>query len=523
MEALPLMRIASGSTQNTHVDKAWMEAALKQVGPDGLVYYPTEGRPWTLAQTYEFVPDEARTAATQHIVPFACGRLLSAMMLYHMRDGGGPWKETAERLVDALADLAADAGHYAFYAPSSHWAEKGSRYDYGRTYPLMGAHVGFVALGLVHTYRETGYEPARVLAEKLLRYVVEEIDYIDEDGVFGPDRPSASSTRAHFHMHTYCLLAMHEYAITTGEEYWLELADRGIAYAKTQGNTLLGYFPEWLGTDNPQTSEICEVADMIALALKLSASGTGDYWDDADRWIRNMFAEGQLRHSDWVYRMAAMFPKSDLSGMYYEAERAIERNLGGFAGWPKANDWYDPGHYYGGWGIMHCCTGNGTRALHYIWDNILTHTGGKLRVNLLLNRASPWADVDSHIPYVGQVDVKIKQPLDLSVRLPEWVQPVEARFQVNGSDRNTEWDGRYAEVGQVVPGDVITMTFPVSERTNTLWIEKQVYRVVRRGNDVVAIDPPGRYCPLYQREHYRQDSTRWRKIERFVSNEEIHW
>ena len=47
--------------------------------------------------------------------------------------------------------------------------------------------------------------------------------------------------------------------------------------------------------------------------------------------------------------------------------------------------------------------------------------------------------------------------------------------------------------------------------------------LIRRGNELVAIDPPGRYCPLYQRQYYRVDSTRWRKIERFVSDQVIHW
>ena len=63
----------------------------------------------------------------------------------------------------------------------------------------MGAHVSFVALGLAHVYRETGYEPAITLAEKLIRYIVEEIHYIETDGRFGSDRPTASA-QAHFHM-----------------------------------------------------------------------------------------------------------------------------------------------------------------------------------------------------------------------------------------------------------------------------------------------------------------------------------
>ena len=43
MEALPLVRVATGSTQNDHVDAAWMRVQLKTIGPDGLAYVPLQG------------------------------------------------------------------------------------------------------------------------------------------------------------------------------------------------------------------------------------------------------------------------------------------------------------------------------------------------------------------------------------------------------------------------------------------------------------------------------------------------
>ena len=44
MEALPLMRLASGSNLNNDVDPAWMALALRQIGSDGLFYWPAF--PW---------------------------------------------------------------------------------------------------------------------------------------------------------------------------------------------------------------------------------------------------------------------------------------------------------------------------------------------------------------------------------------------------------------------------------------------------------------------------------------------
>lgn len=44
------------------------------------------------------------------------------------------------------------------------------------------------------------------------------------------------------------------------------------------------------------------------------------------------------------------------------------------------------------------------------------------------------------------------------------------------------------------------------------------YTLVRKGNDVVSIEPPGRHCPLYQRHHYRSNEALWRKVTRIVSD-----
>ena len=42
MEALPLMRLISGSELNEHVERRWMETTLQMQGPDGLLYYPED-------------------------------------------------------------------------------------------------------------------------------------------------------------------------------------------------------------------------------------------------------------------------------------------------------------------------------------------------------------------------------------------------------------------------------------------------------------------------------------------------
>jgi len=55
--------------------------------------------------------------------------------------------------------------------------------------------------------------------------------------------------------------------------------------------------------------EGCVVADMILLGILLSDGGTGDYWDDVDRYVRNQLAERQFLRRDLMEQMVALGPE----------------------------------------------------------------------------------------------------------------------------------------------------------------------------------------------------------------------
>ena len=96
------------------------------------------------------------------------------------------------------------------------------------------------------------------------------------------------------------------------------------------------------------------------------------------------------------------------------------------------------------------------------------------------------------------------------------------------------------EIGELSPGDVITIAFPVETKTVFVPIGRIPYKLTMRGNTVVDIDPrswtrvhcpvydqtireSGELCPLYRRDQYKRDKAPMKTIERFVSNETIQW
>ena len=152
--------------------------------------------------------------------------------------------------------------------------------------------------------------------------------------------------------------------------------------------------------------------------------------------------------------------------------------------------------------------------------------GDEFRVNLLLNRASAWADVYSFIPYEGRVNVKMKKPCQrVLVRVPEWVESGNPQVEgkVNGSPRELAWEGRYVNFGAMKPGDSVDLAFPITTRTVQETIGAVRYTLEIKGSTVVSIDPRGNYGALYNRQQYKTDQVSWRKVQRFVPEDPPSW
>src|SRR4029453_7857902 len=103
--------------------------------------------------------------------------------------------------------------------------------------------------------------------------------------------------------------------------------------------------------------------------------------------------------------------------------------------------------------------GHTSRALYLVADSIIESEDRLLRVNLLMNRATPWADLDSYLPFEGKAVIRMKAATDmLLVRIPEWTDWNSVSCNVNGKSRPSQWyspERGYLAVGSVAKGDSI--------------------------------------------------------------------
>lgn len=264
----------------------------------------------------------------------------------------------------------------------------------------------------------------------------------------------------------------------------------------------------------------CALGDLVALAIRLSDAGLGDWWDDADAIVRNHLVEGQLVDAAALQRVAeASAGKEAPAFRPGEAsrDRVIERSLGISARLSTPAGIPRP------WSML-CCTGNGTQGLYYAWEAAVREDGDTARVNLPVNRASALLDVDSWLPYEGRVVVRTRGARRVSVRIPGRVERRSLRADVPGRPVRLDRAGNILVFDGLSPGDAVDLRFPVPLSTARFTVNansdaEKACTCTFRGSTCVEVSPrddaPTTY-PLYRRGHLRGDRAPMKSVERFV-------
>jgi hypothetical protein len=272
-----------------------------------------------------------------------------------------------------------------------------------------------------------------------------------------------------------------------------------------------------------------------------------------DQYARNHLAELQVLDGEPIRAIAAASPAVAVRP-WEDPDRFVERTMGCLCDDALHPTLSTPG-------LMLCCTYNGLIGYYHAWEGIVRCRGGAAQVNLLLNRASPWLDVDSHLPYEGKVVIRNKTARTVAVRIPRWADLHGVACTVNGRRAEPFPMGRYLVFEGTRGGDRLQLEFPMVEATASYtvgwsgihvpgWTEVTrlldldkpvaaadyqvsaaprtgpssnapfpVFTIGFRGNDVVDISPreTGLGYPLYRRDHLRAGTAPVRKVTRVVA------
>jgi hypothetical protein len=323
----------------------------------------------------------------------------------------------------------------------------------------------------------------------------------------------------HFHGNVTALHALLDAAVATDDSGLKQFVREGYEHARRTGIARMGWFPGWLRPTAHHrdagmflASETCGVADMLVLAVKLTDAGLGDYWDDVDAIARNHLLAQQITDGQ---QMRA------LGGGDARKDALLERLRGAFNQQDGTIDSTGP-HAWG------CCTGNGAVGLYYAWHGITRFDGpsGTASVNLLLNRAAPWLDVDSWLPYEGRAVIRNKLARCVAIRLPYWVARDRVTCFIDDQPVRPASAGSHLLFSNLKPrsgttaGSVIRLEFPLPTTTEKHAVLGHAYTLTFRGATVVDIAPrdaTSRRYRYYQRDDLKRDKTPTKTVERFVA------
>ena len=452
---------------------------------------------------------------------------------YHFT-GETVWKKRAEAVINQFAEIALHKDDYTYYPVSNigEWFSWGRKSGWlSEEEPITGAtgehptvlYLGPVLRGLAKAAEITDNSNIHKLGDKLVPFIKKPRHWNAETEAKYVHGPSRAHWCYHFHGWVAALRGLLNYAMLTDDADLKEFVHDGYDCARNYGIPRIGWFPEV--TTGQTECESCCIADMVALPIKLCDAGVGDYWDDVERIVRNQLAEQQYINKDYLIRISQAGPKRNINAPRETGDCVIERNLGGFAGRAMVDHDSNP------WN-MHCCTGNGTNALYYAWEAITRFKDGVAQVNMLMNRASPWMDIDSYLPYEGKVVLKNKKAKVVSVRIPRWVNNNKVKIVRSGGHTDIPiWTGPRLVCTDLVTEEIITITFPIKERIEKATLYGKEYTFTFRGNTVVGITPrstpeehlkAGSY-PFYVRDHLRADKAPMKTKERFVSKVKLPW
>jgi hypothetical protein len=486
------MRDVSGCAAGRDVESAFHRRILEYVRPDGSILCDpgcyNEGDPNKIYRPEDYV---------FHV--WGATKILQALAEDYRRTGNRASKKTARRIMLRLKKLAVYPTPDKCYLPAGMGGVKPDG-----TVPPNGWNKQPAPLvePLVNYYLATGDKEALAFARAYAEGIMAGLQpgglHIGADGNFGG---------GHGHATLHALWGVAHLGLVTGDPRYMDFARRSWDWMLAQG-TGTGWFPAapvWADNCN----ETCCISDMISIAALIGRSGRGEYYDDAERYLRNYISNLQFIMTpefEAYYRRinAAASPDAVAKGL-----ADLRKFQGGIIGGSGLNDYENRllGNV-SGFEMFGCCAPEGMRAVYTCWENTIERRPRSplgpagVYVNMSLGRDSKWGRVISCYPDAGRLTVKAAVRDRFFLRPPQWAPRAQVRAFVGTNSVPVKWSGDYVRFDGISPGREVTITYPLLAFSHTvegLWSANKKLKLTFEwlGNAVTACDPPAEATPLF--------------------------
>jgi hypothetical protein len=590
--ALTLLRMMTGSQFGLDLEGKMMESMFSRMTDDGLFLnapFDTPGAWWRSGGSGRKKFNWPKKVKEDFTNVDGLSEMLYAMVARYLRDGDPAMRERGQKVADALSRIAIQKEDYAYYPATadfgaeysyfkdSGWPDtKEATSDFDDPEGAVSCYHAIVVGSLSRWAGLTGDKKALETAGKLVKYVLkpqfwmggcsvapepadakslagksEDLEHIDPTkhdkkytfqqilALHGAlERRPAAFFQGHLAGLTYTLTGLMEYACVANDPYVKEWVRQGYEYFRNFGLARIAMFGE--NITNNQPAEV---------AIKLCDAGVGDYWDDVDQYVRNTIVEDQFVDLELLKQEAKKlgFPTHQSNE---RGDFTIERFLGslrmeaiingsGVLDPTNSRPFTDPKV------VSPLVAGVYVEPFYFIWEAITRYRDGVAQVNLLLNRASAWLDIDSYLPYEGKVVLKNKTCKGIHVRIPSWVDRREISCTAAGAKLPFAWAGNFLVLSGLAGNETITIGFPMVETVETYylvprdvgprwWEHKDklpTYVLHMKGNTCIKAEFPNRdkftklapVYPIFQRDHFKANKAPMKKVTRYVHSKVVEW
>ena len=308
----------------------------------------------------------------------------------------------------------------------------------------------------------------------------------------------------HSHAIMHSLWGISHLGILAGESRYLEFSRRAWDWMLARG-TGTGWFPAM--PDN--CNETCCVSDMISNACLFGQDGHPEYFDYAERYMRNYISPLQFVVTPEFERYYRTLNAAAGDAAIEKGLAELRKFQGGIIGGSGLNDFENEllGRV-SGFEMFGCCAPEGMRAIHTVWSSVIEHrekaTWGPagVFVNMCLSRESPWGEVVSWLPEAGRLTVKASTKDAHFLRPPHWAPRSAVAAHAGSRPVPVRWSGAYVSF-DAAPGDELTITWPIIGFTHTvsgLWKNTRPDLAMSfewLGNMVTASTPGPEKTPLF--------------------------
>ena len=495
VDAIILARAMTGSTYGEEIEKYYRRNLLSFFKEDGLSYRKDIFS--------DKIKKEHQAKFTESASMIDQRAVVLGMATWFLATKDEKVKDIEDKHVAALKKIARKERESWYYPASEYttagWPSLDAIHTRLAVDPasMWGRQIG----PLLRYYKGTGNKDALELVENFSSNIIYRSGVFNKDGSFNG---ALEYRNGHFHTRMGTLASLAAYGSYIEDSSIIEYVKKSYDWALNNWCTKFGWTPGDMH-DQRYEHETCTLVDAIHVGIILAQAGYVEYWGKVERFLRNHLTESQLLEIDWIEDLDDKSMDIPKKRTYYNVAQRLK---GSFSGYSAPNDFV----YDGQWGRGHimdvqtCCLGAGTRGLYLGWSHIVTEKQGKISVNLLLNRSTPWLNVKSYMPHEGKVVLDINQDIpELLVRIPEWtpfgaveVNRIMDEDTIFTTGRKLSWfKNAFMRLGAARKGEKIIITFPMMEKKIIETASGLDYEVKWRGDDVVHIDPPGTYYPIY--------------------------